>query len=204
MAQTDPKSERVAAAHDAKRKAILAAARAVIARDGLDGLTMRAVATEAGYVPGAVYFYFTSKDELAAGLVSDELGQLARRLKDSDQSLGAADAARRIAALAAETFRSLAHDSHLIELAAEMFDRGAVPPEAERLLNGRLIGALTALGAPAQDLAPLPEDTRRLTLAVAALVLGTAVLSRAGRLEVLGAAPEEIIGFGVARLTATG
>lgn len=203
MADAEQKAMRVAANHDAKRKAILAAARRVIAREGFPGLTMRAVAAEAGYVPGAVYFYFASKDELASGLVSDELHQLARRLKDRDQSRETLDAAQRIARLAEETFRSLAHESHLIALAADMFDRGAVPPEAERLLNGRLIGALTALGAPASEIAPAAEASRHLTLAVAALVLGTAVLARAGRLEVLGADPTAILRFGIERLTAS-
>ncbi len=50
--------------HDERRKLFAAAALAVIAREGLEGLTMRVVAKEAGFTTGALTHYFQSKDEL--------------------------------------------------------------------------------------------------------------------------------------------
>ena len=50
--------------HNERRKLFAAAALAVIARDGLEGLTMRVVAKEAGFTTGALTHYFQSKDEL--------------------------------------------------------------------------------------------------------------------------------------------
>ena len=50
--------------HDERRRLFAAAALAVISRDGLEGLTMRQVAKEAGFTTGALTHYFQSKDEL--------------------------------------------------------------------------------------------------------------------------------------------
>ncbi|NWH07384.1 MAG: TetR/AcrR family transcriptional regulator [Alphaproteobacteria bacterium] len=202
MNEPDAKAQRIAANHDFKRKAILGAARTIVQRSGPQALTMRAVAAEAGYAPGAVYFYYQGKDEIAAALVAEELATLARRLKDADAPLTHASAAHRIATLAEETFKSITAESHLLDLAAEMFDGGHVPPEAERLLNGKLISALTALGAPANALTEADADSRRLTLCLAAMVLGAAVLQRSGRLDMLGVDAQDVLRFGVDRLAA--
>jgi AcrR family transcriptional regulator len=50
--------------HDACRREIVAAAWALIARSGLDAVTMRDLAAEAGYANGALAPYFRSKDEI--------------------------------------------------------------------------------------------------------------------------------------------
>lgn len=50
--------------HNQRRKLFAAAALAVISRDGLEGLTMREVAKEAGFTTGALTHYFESKDEV--------------------------------------------------------------------------------------------------------------------------------------------
>jgi AcrR family transcriptional regulator len=50
--------------HNERRRLFAAAALAVISRDGLEGLTMREVAKEAGFTTGALTHYFQSKDEV--------------------------------------------------------------------------------------------------------------------------------------------
>lgn len=50
------------------RTALLDGARTIIERDGLDGLTMGAVAREAGVSRGAVYLHFASRSDLVAAL----------------------------------------------------------------------------------------------------------------------------------------
>lgn len=52
-----------------RREAILRAAHAVAARDGLAAVTGRAVAQEAGVSSGLVFFHFQSKDALLAALL---------------------------------------------------------------------------------------------------------------------------------------
>ena len=60
----------------AKRARILAAAGGVLDRDGLDGLTMQAVATELDCAVGTLYTAFASKAELLAALQAEGVGLL--------------------------------------------------------------------------------------------------------------------------------
>ena len=57
------------APEDERREAILRAAYAVAAREGLAGLTGRAVAARAGVSSGLVFFHFASRDALLAALL---------------------------------------------------------------------------------------------------------------------------------------
>ncbi|MFJ7044919.1 TetR family transcriptional regulator [Streptomyces sp. JV178] len=50
--------------HDARRREIVAAVWALIARKGLDAVTMRDLAAEAGYANGALAPYFRGKDDI--------------------------------------------------------------------------------------------------------------------------------------------
>ena len=68
-----------------RRAHILAAAQRVFEADGLEGANMRAIAKEAGYTPGALYFYYHNREEIYADLLTTSLW----RLKDFTQ-----DAAR--------------------------------------------------------------------------------------------------------------
>jgi AcrR family transcriptional regulator len=67
---------------DGLRAALLAHARAVIARDGVDGLTMRALAGEAGVAVGMSYKAFTSRDQLLRELTWVSLRELAAGIED--------------------------------------------------------------------------------------------------------------------------
>ena len=70
-----------------RRSTIQAAARRVIARRGLGGTSMAAIADEAGVAKGTLYLYFRNRDDLlehAAGRIFDELlGHLAGVLAGS-------------------------------------------------------------------------------------------------------------------------
>jgi len=50
--------------HDVQRAKFAEAAMSLIAQQGLEGVTMRAVAAEAGLSYGSLFHYFSSKDEL--------------------------------------------------------------------------------------------------------------------------------------------
>lgn len=67
---------------DELRAALLAHARAVIARDGVDGLTMRALAGEAGMAVGMSYKAFTSREQLLRELTWVSLRELAAGIED--------------------------------------------------------------------------------------------------------------------------
>jgi AcrR family transcriptional regulator len=168
------KEERREAAHAYKRAEILSAAKRVMARTGAKGLTIRAVASEAGYVPGAVYFYFDSKSAILADLAVHELGGLTKELRASN-SKDAADLASR----AADAFAT-AHN--ILEL-----DTGKrVSAGSERALMGRLISLFQTVSEPLnlEDLPPEQANAR--ALALSATSIGLATLARTGRLQKLG------------------
>jgi len=68
--------------HDAQRVKFAEAAMSLIARHGLDGLTMRAVAAEAGLSYGSLFHYFNSKDELLMHAVRHTTSLQTKRLNE--------------------------------------------------------------------------------------------------------------------------
>lgn len=56
---------------DGKREALLAAARAVFAREGYHRAAVRDIAQEAGVATGTFYLYFSSKEACLLGLIED-------------------------------------------------------------------------------------------------------------------------------------
>jgi AcrR family transcriptional regulator len=78
-----------------RRREILDAAAALLAERSWDGFTMRDVATRAGLSAGAVYQYFTGKQDIFAALYAE---RLARELATIEANAGAdlATLARRV------------------------------------------------------------------------------------------------------------
>ncbi|MBO0678724.1 TetR/AcrR family transcriptional regulator [Mycolicibacterium sp. S2-37] len=74
--------------------ALLHAAEAVLDRDGTAGVTIRAVAAEAGVAPMSVYNRFDNKDGLLAALAMRALDDLAAAI-DTSPDAGAVDRFRR-------------------------------------------------------------------------------------------------------------
>lgn len=177
--------ERRARQRSASRASILEAARVVAARDGARNLSLRGVAAEAGFAPAALYGYFTGKDELLLALAADDLSALSRAMREAgagEGKLGRAAAAALDLLRNNETFAAA---------------QGALPAqsgssEAERLFNGRMIGALKVL-ADATGQKADSRDNQCDVVLVAASLAGLALLARSGRLAALGFTPEEIL-----------
>jgi AcrR family transcriptional regulator len=153
----------------ANRGAILDAARRVATREGSHALSLRAVAAEAGYAPASVYEYFRNRAEMVLALAAEDLGQVARSLRESVKVSGALPAA--VATL----------------------ESGAAPSEAERLFTGKLIAALTALSEAAARAPLKTRDDQADVVLLAASVVGLTVFARAGRLKALGFDEQELI-----------
>jgi len=66
--------------HDLQRASFAQAAMRLIAREGLEGVTMRAVASEAGLSYGSLFHYFDSKEQLLMHAVRTSIGQQTRRV----------------------------------------------------------------------------------------------------------------------------
>ncbi len=185
---TDAASEkqaRIAEVHAFKRRAILSAAREVIARQGAAALTIRNVAKAAGYTPGAVYSYYANKDDLALELLSSDLHDLTRYLKGRDDKRAGENDDVRLAALLSDLVTKL-QDGNVLAQTAPLFDTAANPADSEmgRALTGRIIQMLTLMAGPLAVQGHDADDTNRLAVTFAALALGTAALEKSGRLSV--------------------
>jgi TetR/AcrR family transcriptional regulator, repressor for uid operon len=66
----------------ARRARILDAAELCFARSGFNRCTMQDICREAGVSPGALYVYFSSKEELIAGIVERDRTKLAAKLAE--------------------------------------------------------------------------------------------------------------------------
>ena len=177
----------------ARRRAVIDAAERVFRHGGITGLTVRAVAAEAGYTPGALYSYVAGKDDLLAEVAGQSLNRLAQTLKEALGGEPETLLARRI-----DRFRThyRRHPADL-DLLAHLLASGrmqALDPTVERHLTGRLIVALGALAEALVGTRALnPEVANRDTLALAAFLLGLSLLENSGRLAVLGFPAEALI-----------
>lgn len=68
--------------HEVQKQKFVQAAIRLIARDGLEGVTMRAVATGAGLSYGSLFHYFSSKDDLLMHAVRYSTSQQTKRVND--------------------------------------------------------------------------------------------------------------------------
>jgi AcrR family transcriptional regulator len=182
------RAERRAKVHAETRAAIIIAARRVASRDGARNLSLRAVAAEAGFAPAALYGYFASRDELVLALAAEDLALLARTMREAAQKGPAAHSLASAAAAGLELLCSM----ETIAAAPSALSSEQGRSEAERLFNGRLIGALRVLSDAAGGRAENRDGQRDVVL-VAAAVTGLALLARAGRLETLGFSPAELL-----------
>jgi AcrR family transcriptional regulator len=192
------RARRRAQEHLATRQAILDAARRVGARDGARHLSLRSVATEAGFAPAALYGYFANKDELLLALAADDLGTLSRAMRDAAAGAGAET---RLAAAAAAALKLLEETETLATAPAALIAGEA--PEAERLFNGRMIAALRTLS----ETTGVPAGSRTAQIDVvllAACLTGLAVLARSGRLSALGFAVDDVLARLDARFSSHG
>ena len=69
--------------HDSKRRRILAAALRLFARQPYQAVTMDRVAQDAGVAKGTLYLYFSSKEALYLGILTDGLESIAMRYQSS-------------------------------------------------------------------------------------------------------------------------
>ncbi len=147
---------------------ILDAAMRLLADGGLEGLTIHRLADELGYVPGALYRYFPSKDAIVAALQQRTVAKLHARFRAVQAGPLPGDLDDQAAALA----RLLAASRFYLDLPRQ------APEEF------RLVGLL--LGDPRPLVAD--EDARRVASAFAAFLSDVGVLfARAAKAGALAA-----------------
>ncbi|GAA0374022.1 TetR/AcrR family transcriptional regulator [Microbispora corallina] len=68
--------------HEERRDEVVAAARRVILRDGIEAATTRAIAKEAGYSNGVLTHYFADKDDILVSALEASHRRIAERLRE--------------------------------------------------------------------------------------------------------------------------
>lgn len=178
---------------EARRRTVIDAAERVFQREGIAGVTARAVADQAGYTPGALYSYVAGKDDLLAEIAGQSLNRLAQALRDAQDGESASLLNRRIEGFRAHYRRRPAELDLLAHLLASSRIR-VLNPATERRLTGRLITALSALAEAVGRSRNLDtENANREALALAAFLLGLSMLENSGRLAVLGFPAEALV-----------
>jgi AcrR family transcriptional regulator len=82
--------------HDERRQEVVAAARRVIVRDGIDAATTRAIAKEAGYSNGVLAHYFADKDDILLSALRLSHERIRTRLRERVGALGGLAALREV------------------------------------------------------------------------------------------------------------
>lgn len=168
------------APEEARREQIVSAAYRVALRTGVAGVTLRAVAAEAGLSHGLVVFYFKGKDQLIAAVLDRVLATTAM-LHMSEDVARIPHAAERLGALLRQELVRLAGDPRGLRLFFEYWALGVRQVAVRRKIGAALERYRAAFGAIAEemlpaDAAPGPDITPETLAAVAvSLINGFAV-----------------------------
>src|SRR5450432_23940 len=142
------------AVSDHKRELILDAARAVFALEGLEGASLRAIATQAGYTPAALYFHFDSKEAIYAEVLRSSLTSLGAAV---DQAVAKTKGPKqKLLAAAMSFFRFYTENPRDLDLGFYLF-RGGMKPAGlgharDEELNAALEAALRPIAEAAEAL----------------------------------------------------
>ena len=181
------KIERQQAMTDVRRALVLDAARAVFEKLGIEGASIREIARAAGYTPGAIYFYYDSKEAIYGALLAESLERLNDKVAQA--GTGALDPAARLEAKASAWFDFYADNPRELDLGfylvQGMRPRGLNATLNEQL-NSRLRDALQPCEAALQALGLTGEAALRETTALFAHGVGLLLLKHTGRIRMFG------------------
>ncbi len=183
------------AASALKRGLILEAAREVFEAEGLDGASLRAIATQAGYTPAALYFHFDSKEAIYAELLTGSIARLGETVERAVARAGAP--AEQLRAAATAFFRFYADNPRDLDLGFYLF-RGGMKPKGlgrarDTALNDALKNALEPIADAAEALGASREAANLLTVDVFAHAAGLLLLAHTGRIRMFGASAQKLM-----------
>ncbi|MFW7341140.1 TetR/AcrR family transcriptional regulator [Pollutimonas sp. H1-120] len=190
----DPKAARKRVMTDARRALILDAARATFFELGIEKTSIREIAQRAGYTPGALYSYFTSKEAVYGALLSESLERLNEEVAAASAANGK-DLSETVRVKARAFFDFYRRNPRDLDLGFYLFQgmqpRGLTPSLNESL-NARLRDSLR----PAQDALRAMGMSEELALAeITALfahTVGLLMLSHTGRIRMFKQGSQEL------------
>lgn len=194
MTQTS-RAGRHEAVNELKRSLILDAARRVFEAEGLEGASMRAIAKEAGYTPGAIYFHFPNKEAIYATVLREMLDRLVACVETAVAAAPMPQARLRAAALA--FFDFFADDPRDLDFGFYLF-RGGMRPrglssELDAELNGRLADSLAPIGQAVKELGLPDEAARAVTAAAFGHAAGLLLLKHTHRIRMFDCDPRTLM-----------
>jgi TetR/AcrR family transcriptional regulator, transcriptional repressor of bet genes len=145
------------ASQEARREQILSAAYEVALRAGIDGVTLRSVATQAKLSHGLVVFYFKQRDRLIAALLDRVLATTAM-VHISEDVARIPHASERLGALLRQELGRLSRDPRDIRLFFEYWALGVRQAAIRRRIGAALERYRAAFRAMAEDLLPAEES----------------------------------------------
>jgi AcrR family transcriptional regulator len=178
------RKDRLAIVSDAKKSHILAAAKEVFEEYGLEGASVREIAKRAGYTPGAIYSYFTAKEEIYGALLADSLERLNNTVSKS--SSGAKSSTQRAERSALGFYQFYASNPRDLDLGFYLFG-GARPygltPELNKTLNTRLRDSLQHFEHALLELGASPKVAKEEVTAFFAHCVGLLILENTHRIR---------------------
>ena len=195
MAVAARKSTRQNAVDDVKRRLILDAARKVFETEGLEGASLRAIASAAGYTPAALYFHFDLKEAIYGEVLRQSLANLEAAVKrQADRAKQPADQFR---AAALAFFHYYNDNPRDLDLGFYLF-RGGMKPhglgkERDRALNAALLSALDPIATAVQKLGASRAEARRVVVEIFAHATGLLLLAHTGRMRIFGVSPTDLM-----------
>lgn len=183
----EAKLQRQQALNDSRRALMLDAARSVFERLGIEGASIREIARQAGYTPGAIYSYFDNKEAIYGALLAESL----ERLNTAVDAAGAnaSSPADLLQAKASAWFGFYAVNPRDLDLGfylvQGMQPRG-LTSELNDQLNARLYDALRPCDQAMRAMGLNAEDALRENTALFAHGVGLLLLQHTGRIRLFG------------------
>lgn len=189
------RAERHEAVNELKRSLIIQAARRVFEAEGLEGASLRAIAKEAGYTTGAIYFHFASKEAIYAEVLRELLVRLVGKV---ESAIASAKSPRdRLMAGALAWFDFFADDPRDLDFGFYLFKGGMRPrglsKDLDAELNGRLAASLAPVSQAAVDLGRTKQEARSLQADVFAHAAGLLLLKHTHRIRMFGSDPRKLM-----------
>ena len=179
--------DRQQAQSDARRAGVLDAARTVFGQTGVEGASIREIARQAGYTPGAIYSYFESKEAIYGALLAESLERLNAAVDAAGNA--ALTPAERLDAKASAWFGFYAANPRDLDLGfylvQGMRPRG-LTAELNEQLNDRLHDALQPCEAALQAIGLGAQEALRENTALFAHGVGLLLLQHTGRIRMFG------------------
>ena len=183
----EARAARQQAQTDSRRALMLDAARTVFDKLGIEGASIREIAKQAGYTPGAIYSYFENKEAIYGALLAESLERLNAAV-DAAGHPGLA-APELLDAKASAWFGFFAANPRDLDLGfylvQGMQPRG-LSADLNYQLNDRLHDALRPCELALQAMGLSAEDALRENTSLFAHGVGLLLMKHTGRIRMFG------------------